>query len=134
NGVHRDFPALHAVLDRSFDGSTYGEGTVTAGIVIVHDGDVIAERYRPGFGPFSGYRTWSTAKSITAALMGIAAGKGLLELDSPAAIPEWQFPGDPRKEITYEHLLWMSSGLASGGNNTYAVYFGGQDVISAVTS
>jgi CubicO group peptidase (beta-lactamase class C family) len=28
----------------------------------------------------------------------------------------------------------MSSGLESGGNNTYAVYFGGQDVASAVTT
>jgi hypothetical protein len=52
----------------------------------------------------SGYRTWSTAKSITAALLGIAAHKGLLELDAPAAIPEWQFPGDPRQKITYEQL------------------------------
>jgi CubicO group peptidase (beta-lactamase class C family) len=134
NGLHRGMRSLGPILDRSFDGSTYGEGVVTAGVIIVRDGEIIAERYRPGFGVLSGYRTWSTAKSITAALLGIAAHKGLLELDAPAAIPEWQFAGDPRRKITYEQLLWMSSGLYSGGNNTYAVYFGGQDVVSAVTT
>ena len=134
NGLHRDFRSLGQILDRSFDGSTYGEGVVTAGVVIARGGEIIAERYRPGFGVLSGYRTWSTAKSITAALMGIAAHKGLVRLDAPAAIPEWQFPGDPRQKITYQQLLWMSSGLGSGGNNTYAVYFGGQDVVSAVTT
>jgi CubicO group peptidase (beta-lactamase class C family) len=133
NGLHGDFRSLGQVLDRSFDGSTYGEGVVTAAVVIVRGGEIIAERYRPGFGVLSGYRTWSTAKSIAAALLGIAAHKGLLELDAPAAIPEWQFAGDPRQKITYEQLLWMSSGLESGGNNTYAVYFGGQDVVTAVT-
>jgi CubicO group peptidase (beta-lactamase class C family) len=134
NGLHREFQGLRPVLDRAFDGSTYGDGVVTAGVIVLRDGELIAERYRPGFGIESGYRTWSTAKSITAALMGIAAHKGLLELDAPAAIPEWQFPDDPRRMITYEQLLWMSSGLYSGGNNTYAVYFGGQDVVSAVTT
>jgi CubicO group peptidase (beta-lactamase class C family) len=134
DGLHRDFRSLGKILDSSFDGSTYGEGVVTAGVIIVRGGEIIAERYRPGFGVLSGYRTWSTAKSISAALLGIAAYKGLLQLDAPAAIPEWQFPGDPRAKITYEQLLWMSSGLESGGNNTYAVYFGGQDVVSAVTT
>jgi CubicO group peptidase (beta-lactamase class C family) len=55
-------------------------------------------------------------------------------LDAPASIPEWGYPGDPRQAITYKHLLWMSSGLFSGGPNTNAIYFGGQDVISAATT
>ena len=134
DGLHRNFRSLAQVIDGAFDGSTYGRDVVTAGVIVVHRGDIIAERYRPGFGVHQGYRTWSTAKSITAALMGIAAVKGLLDLDAVASIPEWQYPGDPRREITYKHLLWMSSGLYSGGNNTYAVYFGGQDVVSAVTT
>jgi CubicO group peptidase (beta-lactamase class C family) len=134
DGLHRSFRGLREVIEAALDGSTYGRNVVTAGIIVVHDGNIIAERYRPGFGVHQGYRTWSTAKSISASLIGIAAHKGLLDLDAPAAIPEWQYPGDPRREITYKHLLWMSSGLYSGGNNTYAVYFGGQDVVSAVTT
>ena len=133
-GIDTRYRALAPAVERAFDGKTFGEGVVTTGLIIVKDGKIVAERYRPGFGIYSGYRTWSTAKSISAALMAIAAKQGLLNLDEPASIPEWSYPGDPRQAITYKHLLWMSSGLFSGGDNTYSVYFGGQDVVSAVTS
>jgi len=93
----------------------------------------VAERYRPGFGSASGYRTWSTMKSITAALVGIAAGEGLIDLDAPLKLREWSGAGDARAGITPRQLLWMSSGLFSGGSNSAAVYFGGQDVVSAAT-
>jgi CubicO group peptidase (beta-lactamase class C family) len=136
DGLDKRFPALRRVLERAFDGSTYGNesGVVTIAVVIVKDGKLIAERYRPGFGVHSGYRTWSTAKSISATLIGIASGEGIMNIDDAASIPEWVYPGDPRRVITYKHLLWMSSGLFSGGSNTDAIYFGGQDVISAATT
>jgi CubicO group peptidase (beta-lactamase class C family) len=136
DGVDGRYRALAPVLERAFDGKSYAdaEGVVTTAVIVVKGGNIIAERYRPGFGVHSGYRTWSTSKSITAALMAIAVKHGLLDLDAPASIPEWAYPGDPRRAITYKHLLWMSSGLFSGGANTYAVYFGGEDVVSAVTT
>lgn len=125
---------LKEPLQQAFDSESYGEGTVSVAVMVVKNGKVIAERYRAGFGPYSGYRTWSTAKSISASLIGIAVRKGLLDVDEPAPIPEWQQPGDPRKKILLKELMWMSSGLYGGGSNTTAVYFGGQDVISAVTT
>jgi CubicO group peptidase (beta-lactamase class C family) len=136
DGLDGRYRALAPVLERAFDGKSYGDaaGVVTTAVIIVKDGKIIAERYRPGFGIHSGYRTWSTSKSITAALMAIAAMQGLLDLDAPVSVPEWAYPGDPRQAITYKQLLWMSSGLFTGGANTYAVYFGGEDVVSAVTT
>jgi CubicO group peptidase (beta-lactamase class C family) len=136
DGVETRYRALGPVLDRAFDTRTYAdvEGIVTTAVIVVKDARIIAERYRPGFGIYSGYRTWSTAKSISSALLAIAAKQGLLDLDAPVSIPEWSYPGDPRQAITYKQLMWMSSGLFSGGANTYAVYFGGQDVVSAVTT
>ena len=136
DGLDARYRALAPVLERAFDGKSYGDvaGVVTTAVIIVKDGKIIAERYRPGFGIHSGYRTWSTLKSITAALMAIAAKQGLLDLDAQVSIPEWAYPGDPRQAITYKQLLWMSSGLFTGGANTYAVYFGGEDVVSAVTT
>lgn len=136
DGVDRRYKELRDVLDRAFDGESFNDrpGGVTVAVLIINNGKLIAERYRKGFGVHTGYRTWSTAKSISAALIGIADAQGLLDLDSVADIPEWSYPGDPRAAITYKHLLWMSSGLYSGGNNTRAVYFGGQDAISAITS
>ena len=134
DGVGAGHRELAPILDRSFDGRSYGEGVTTTAVVILKGGKITAERYRPGFGIHAGYRTWSTAKSITAAIMGIASLQGLLDLDAKADIPEWSDAADPRRAITYKHLLWMSSGLFSGGSNTNAIYFGGQDVVSAVTT
>jgi CubicO group peptidase (beta-lactamase class C family) len=122
------------VVGRAFDGQSFGAGSVTIGVVVVKDGQLVAERYAPGFGVHTGYRTWSTAKSITATLIGIAARDGIVDLEAPAQIPEWQFFDDPRRAITLKHLLWMSSGLYSEGANTNAVYFGGQDIVSSATT
>lgn len=136
DGLDPQYRSLGPVLDRAFSGTDYSDkqGAVTAGVIVMKGGRIVAERYRPGFGIHSGYRTWSTSKSITAVLLGIASIQGLLDVGAPADIPEWAWPGDPRQAITYKHLMWMSSGLFSGGDNSYAVYFGGQDVISAATT
>lgn len=135
SGIDPAYAALAVVLDRAFDGRSYAarEGALSIAVLVLHRGRVVAERYRPGFGPNSGYRTWSTSKSLTAALTGIAAADGLIALDQPLGLAEFGAPGDARAAITPRHLLWMSSGLFSGGSNSAAVYFGGQDVISAAT-
>ncbi|MFN0039464.1 MAG: serine hydrolase domain-containing protein [Burkholderiales bacterium] len=135
DGLDEKYRVLAPVLERAFDGKSYTDegGTVTTAVIVVREGRIVAERYRPGFGIHSGYRTWSTAKSISAALLAIASKQGILDLDAPIAIPEWSHSGDPRQAITYKQLLWMSSGLFSGGANTNALYFGGQDVVSAAT-
>jgi CubicO group peptidase (beta-lactamase class C family) len=132
-GLDPQFRQLGPVLDKAFDG-TYGSkpGAVTASVIVLKGGRILAERYRPGFGIHAGYRTWSTSKSMTALLLAIAAKQGKLDLDDRADIPEWTSTDDPRRAITYKQLMWMSSGLFSGGDNTYAVYFGGQDVMSAL--
>jgi len=135
-GIDPDYPKLAGVLDRAFDGASYvvPSGGVTTAVIVLHRGRIVAERYRPGFGPESGYRTWSTSKSIMAALVGIASAEGVIDLDAPLELAEWREAADPRRAITPRHLLWMSSGLYSGGSNSAAVYFGGQDVESAATS
>ncbi|HEX7812971.1 MAG TPA: serine hydrolase [Burkholderiales bacterium] len=136
DGLEAGHGVLGPILQRALDGRSYSdqEGKVTTGVIVVKGGRIVAEKYRPAFGIDSGYRTWSTSKSMTALLIGIAAKQGLLDVDGPADIPEWAAPGDSRQAITYKHLMWMSSGLFSGGDNSYAVYFGGQDVISAATA
>src|SRR5512137_2357279 len=58
--------------------------------------------------PFLG---WSMSKSVTNALVGILVRQGKLRIREPAPVPEWQKAGDPRKNITLDQLLRMSSGL-----------------------
>lgn len=85
----------------------------------MQSGAVVAERYgtQPDTvfgsgGPVAADTTlisWSMAKSITHAAVGILVGEGRLQLHEPAPVPEWK--GTPKEAITLQHLLNMRSGL-----------------------
>ena len=126
-----DDAGLLGLMEAAFDRATYGEGSETTAVLVVKDGAIIAERYREGFGPETSQRTWSTAKSIAATIIGAAVQKGLIAVDEPAGLKVWSSPGDPRGAIKVVDLLHMSSGLDSGpaGNRTDDVYFGGGRVV-----
>ena len=122
-------PDLAATIAEAFDRSTYGKESETVGIVIVHHGRIVAERYREGFGPFVSNRTWSVAKSIAGATIGMAQAQGKVNVAARVRIPEWGTwpPQDARATITTDQLLHMASGLHTdfAGNRTDAIYFGG---------
>jgi CubicO group peptidase (beta-lactamase class C family) len=109
----RDRQALEALVDEAFaapDTERLGE---THALVIVQGGRLVLERYGEGFGPEKTYPSWSKAKSITQALVGLLVAEGKLDIHAPADAPEWrQTPNDPRAEITLDQLLRMSSGLS----------------------
>jgi len=83
----------------------------TRAFVIMHRGEVIAERYGDGYDEDTRFISWSMAKSFTGALLGFLVSDGRLVLDDPAPVPAWNRPGDPRGSITLRHLVHMSSGL-----------------------
>ena len=122
-----DAAALQATVAQAFGG--FGTG-VTTGVVVLQDGKVVAERYAEGFGPNTPQRTWSVAKSLAGTIIGAAVQRGEVDPDAPAAIPNWQAEGDPRKPITVDGLMRMASGLTSdtAGNRTDGLYFGGTTV------
>ena len=86
---------------------THGQ---TLALAVVCGGRLVFEKYGPGIGADSTLISWSMAKSITHALVGIAVGDGLLDTTSDHLFPEWS--GDARRDITLQHLLNMSSGLS----------------------
>ena len=82
------------------------------GLLILHDGQIIHERYVQGVTATTPIQTFSMNKSVTALATGIALGDGTLaSIDTPLgdAIPEWA--GDGRKAITLRNLITMASGL-----------------------
>ena len=89
------------------DDHTYN-GTPFA-FVVLHEGKVVAERYREGITAGTRLLSWSMAKSFTNALVGIMSGDGLVDIYAPTGIPEWQ--GDERAAITLNDLMQMQSGL-----------------------
>ena len=108
-----DANALQAASDWAFERETPEQ--VTLSLLVVHDGNLVHERYAPGVDVHTRTRTWSTAKSIAVTLFGMLADQGKMELDTPLAIdwlPELASPDtDPRTAITLRHVLNMSSGL-----------------------
>jgi CubicO group peptidase (beta-lactamase class C family) len=112
-------PDLYALLEKlTVDTNRYG---TTYAVAVVQGGELIAERYggtlehwdRPAepVVPHTRLLSWSMAKSMLHAVVGMLVAEGRLELDAPAQVPEWAGPGDPRAGITLEHLLTMRDGL-----------------------
>ena len=90
------------VDDRTYNGHPFA-------FMALHKGKVVAERYDKGIGPETKLLSWSMAKSFTNALTGVMAGDGLVDINAPVDIAEWQ--NDGRKNITLNNLLQMQSGL-----------------------
>ena len=100
-----DYTQLDIALDRVFVDSVK---TRTA--LILYKGCILAERYAEGFDKDTPVLGWSMTKSVLATLFGILEYQGKLKVEDRADLPSWK--QDERKEITFNHLLRMQSGLA----------------------
>ncbi|HZJ27735.1 MAG TPA: serine hydrolase [Acidimicrobiia bacterium] len=98
------------VAERAF--SQPPELGLTLAMVVAHRGEIVAERYGPGTDATTTLISWSMAKSITHALIGLLVRDGRLDMAAPAPVPRWGHDGDARGAITLDQLLQMRSGLA----------------------
>jgi CubicO group peptidase (beta-lactamase class C family) len=96
---------------------------LTAGVVIVHKGQIVGERYMPGITKDTQLESWSMGKSLTATLFALLVKEGVYTIDDPVPVPEWRAAGDPRGAIRIVDLLHMSSGLRfiAGQDPDYSV-------------
>lgn len=81
----------------------------TRGIVVVRDGELIAERYADGFDANTPQLGWSMSKSVTNLIVGRLVQQGEVTLSDDNLRPEWS--DDERAGITIDQLLRMTSGL-----------------------
>lgn len=109
-----DTGALAAAVDGAFDeDGDPGTEVGTRAIVVVHGGTVVAERYADGFGPDTPLLGWSMTKSVANAVAGTLVRDGAIGLGDDDLWPGWRDdPDDRRRQITVEHLLTMTDGLA----------------------
>ena len=110
---------VERLLDAAFDED--GPMATSYAVVVIHGGRLVAERYG-GFiehfdappepvGPETQLLSWSMAKSVLHAVVGLLVGDGRLDPSSPAAVPQWSAAHDPRRAITLQQLLEMRDGL-----------------------
>ena len=96
---------LSQALDNAFSEPDPEKQRSTRAVVVVYDGQLIAERYAPDISQDTPLHAWSMTKSITSARIGILVKQGKLSVDQPATVPEWHAADDSRSVITLNHLL-----------------------------
>ncbi|WP_304411954.1 serine hydrolase [Anaeromyxobacter sp. K] len=117
---------------------------LTAAVVVVHRGRIVAERYANGATADTLLDTSAIGKSVLATLAGRLAQEHALALDAPTGLPEWS--RDERRALRPIDLMRMSSGLActspfdddweesKGYTESQYVYTGGVDAVGYALS
>lgn len=84
-----------------------------AGLLVLHDGQIVLERYRLGFQEGHRWASFSMAKSITSALVGAALKQGHINsLDDPVTRYMPDLRGSAFDGVALRHLLTMTSGVS----------------------
>lgn len=104
-------PAVETAVERAFTGKQPIALERLRAVVVIHRGQLVAERYSPGVTRDTRLQSWSMAKSFLHAALGLAIEDRRINPDTRAPVPEWQKPSDPRRAITIRHLAQMTDGL-----------------------
>lgn len=104
-------PALQAALARAFAEPAAPPFRHVRAIVIMRGGRIIAERYAPGVHVDTPLLGYSASKSVINALVGILVRQHRLDVTRRAPVAAWDRAGDPRRSITLDQLMRMTSGL-----------------------
>ena len=112
-----DAAALDALQDYVFSDANYSQA-----LAVFKDGVLVYEHYADDAEVETPVTSWSAAKSVTSALIGVAIREGHIELDDPVSevITEWA--EGPNAAITIRDMLEMQSGLPENTSNAYGVY------------
>jgi CubicO group peptidase (beta-lactamase class C family) len=109
--------ALPAAVRYSYQNSSYTlqdylERQRATGLLLLKNGEIVAEFYRYGRGDAARFLSMSMAKSVTSLLVGQALERGLIaSLDDKAEKYANALAGSPYGATTLRQLLRMSSGL-----------------------
>ena len=121
-------PALQTVLDTAFMEPPDG-GRNTLAVIVMHRGEVIAERYGAPVTAATPMQGWSMNKSLMATFIGRQVDQGNLDLDGAvvsalrAAGTDARTVGKVDPSLTLRHLLSMTTGFDFSER-----YFPGDDV------
>lgn len=103
-----DRAALEAAMNDAFENEAEGLGE-TREVAIILNGRLVYERYAQDYTPETRLVSWSMAKSVTQALVGVAVLQGKIDIDTPMGSPHWQ-ANDRRAQIPWRTWLQMTDG------------------------
>jgi CubicO group peptidase (beta-lactamase class C family) len=104
-----DAAEFQAAMADAFDNKAPGLGE-TRELVIIQGGRLVHEQYAPGYNADMRLVSWSMAKSVTQALVGVAVQQGKVNIDTPMGSPHWQ-ASDKRAQIPWRTWLQMTDGM-----------------------
>ncbi len=104
------YPVDTPAGEMTFDAYLHGERSTTMGIVIVHRGDIVFERY-PRMQPHEKPIWWSVTKVLPATLVAILEHRGLV--DATQAVERYvpALKGSDFEGVTVRNVLDMASGV-----------------------
>lgn len=102
------------------------QGLNTRALLVVHNGNIVAESYAQQTQADTPLLGWSMAKSLSSVMIGNLVHNGILQEDIQPVFSEWA--DDARANITLPQLLTMTDGLAfvedySPGDDVTAMLF-----------
>lgn len=109
SSLHK-FSKLARVVDAAFAEPDKENQVNTRAVIVIHKGELVAEKYAPTFSKHTKLIGWSMTKTITNAMVGVLVKQGKLKVEDPAPVSEWK--DDERSKITLNNLMQASSGLA----------------------
>lgn len=109
----RALPETYVFEGQTRSVAAFLEDSVTTGLLVVHDGTIVHEQYRLGAAKTSQFTSWSVAKSVISALIGIALEEGhIRSIDEPLTVYVPELEASGYDGVTIEDALTMSSGVA----------------------
>ncbi|MCC5983138.1 MAG: serine hydrolase [Rhodobacteraceae bacterium] len=108
----RPLPETYAFGAETRDLAGFLARTETTGLLVVHDGAITHESYRLGADEAALFTSWSVAKSVLSALIGIAVEEGhIASIRDPIGQYVPGLAGSGYAAVPIEDALTMSSGV-----------------------
>ncbi|HVZ42566.1 MAG TPA: serine hydrolase [Ramlibacter sp.] len=121
-------PIRYRLRNAAYTLDDYLERQRITALMILKNGEIVAERYRYGRAEHARFLGFSMSKSIVSLLVGVAAANGsIASLDDPASKYAKELAGSAYGDVTIRELLRMSSGL------TFTERYDGRDDVARMS-
>ena len=108
----KELAVRYEQFGQTMDVASYMEKNHVSGLMVLHDGKVVLERYRAGFSADQRWTSFSVAKSVTSTLVGAAIRDGYIKsIDDPVTRYIPQMKGGSYDRVSIRHLMMMASGI-----------------------